>query len=106
MKIRIGVFIPTTGIKAWFRKIIHATTMAEEGKTKIEKFNGENFSFWKMQMEDYLYQKDLYQPLEGKKPEGMKDADWTVLDKKALGTIRLTLSSYVAFNISKEKTTA
>ncbi|GFZ01036.1 hypothetical protein Acr_14g0006710 [Actinidia rufa] len=80
--------------------------MAEEGKTKIEKFNGENFSFWKMQMEDYLYQNDLYQPLEGKKPEGMKDADWTVLDRKALGTIRLTLSSSVAFNISKEKTTS
>jgi len=22
---------------------------------KIEKFKGTNFSFWKMQMEDYLY---------------------------------------------------
>ena len=80
--------------------------MAEEGKTKIEKFNGENFSFWKMQMEDYLFQKDLYLPLEGKKPEGTTDADWAVLDRKALGTIRLTLSSSVAFNILKEKTTA
>ncbi|PSS08215.1 Endonuclease [Actinidia chinensis var. chinensis] len=80
--------------------------MAEEGKTKIEKFNGKNFSFWKMQMEDYFYQKDLYQLLEGKKPEGIKEADWTVLDRKALGTIRLTISSSMAFNISKEKTTA
>ncbi|GFZ15922.1 cupredoxin superfamily protein [Actinidia rufa] len=44
--------------------------------------------------------------LNGKKPEDMKDADWTVLDRKALGTIRLTLSSSVAFNISKEKTTS
>ena len=40
--------------------------MAEDGKTRIEKFDGSNFAFWKMQMEDYLYQKDLYIPLEGK----------------------------------------
>ena len=33
--------------------------MAEDGKFRVEKFNGQNFSLWKMQMEDYLYQKDL-----------------------------------------------
>ena len=33
----------------------------------------------------------------------MKDEEWEVLDRKALGTIRL--ASSVAFNISKEKTT-
>jgi hypothetical protein len=35
----------------------------------------------------------------------MKDEEWEVLDRKALGTIRLCLASLVAFNISKEKTT-
>ena len=35
----------------------------------------------------------------------MKDKEWEVLDRKALGTIRLCLDSLVAFNISKEKTT-
>ena len=49
--------------------------MAEEGKTKIEKFSGKNFSFWKMQIEDYLFQKDLYLPLEEKKLEDITDAD-------------------------------
>ena len=29
----------------------------DEVKVKIEKFNGEDFGFWKMQIEDYLYQK-------------------------------------------------
>jgi len=37
----------------------------DEGK--IEKFNGENFGFWMVQMEDYLYQKNLILPLLGKK---------------------------------------
>ena len=35
----------------------------------------------------------------------MKDEEWEVLDRKALGTIRLCLASSVAFNISKEITT-
>jgi len=58
-------------------------------------------------MEDYLYQKDLYVPLGGKTkmPTGMKDEEWNLLDRKALGTIRLYLATSVAFNISKEATT-
>ncbi|KAK3037909.1 hypothetical protein RJ639_031800 [Escallonia herrerae] len=49
--------------------------MAEEGKGKIEKFNGMNLQWWKMQVEDYLYQKDLYLPLVGEKPEAMNAID-------------------------------
>ena len=81
--------------------------MAEDLKVRVEKFNGQNYPLWKMQMEDYLYQKDLYLPLGGKaaKPAAMKDEEWNLLDRKALGTIRLCLAASVAFNISKEKTT-
>jgi hypothetical protein len=79
--------------------------MAEDGKFRVEKFNGQNYQLWKMQMEDYLYQKDLFLPLGGieKKLMTMKDEEWEVLDRKALGTIRLSLERR-AFNISKEKT--
>jgi hypothetical protein len=81
--------------------------MSEDGKFRVEKFNGQNYQLWKMQMEDYLYQKDLFLPLGGvaKKPTAMKDEEWEILDRKALGTIRLSLAASVAFNISKEKTT-
>ncbi|KAK2996986.1 hypothetical protein RJ639_025946 [Escallonia herrerae] len=60
--------------------------MAEEGKGKIEKFNGMNFQWWKMQVEDYLYQKDLYLPLVREKPEEMNASEWAILDRKALAT--------------------
>ena len=58
-------------------------------------------------MEDYLYQKNLYLPLsiKTKKPTTMKDAEWEILDKKALGTVRLCLRALVAFSILKETTT-
>jgi len=90
---------------------------SEKDTYKIEKFNGMNFSFWKMQMEDYLYQKDLYLPIVEKpkdmsneewvverKPRGMTDTHWMVLDRKTLGAIRLSLSKSVAFNIKGQET--
>ena len=78
----------------------------EDGKFRVEKFNGQNYQLWKMQMEDYLYQKDLFLPLSGvaKKPATMKDEEWEILDRKALGMIQLSLEALVAFNISKENT--
>ncbi|KAK4481406.1 hypothetical protein RD792_012296 [Penstemon davidsonii] len=79
---------------------------ADEGKMKLEKFDGADFGFWKMQIEDYLYQKNLFLPLQEEKPESMKDDEWKLHDRQALGVIRLTLSRNVAFNIAKEKTTA
>ena len=64
--------------------------MAEDGRFRVEKFNNQNYSFWKMQMEYYLYQKDLYLPLseKTKKSSSMIDEEWEILDRKALGTIR------------------
>ncbi|KAE8661680.1 hypothetical protein F3Y22_tig00113725pilonHSYRG01810 [Hibiscus syriacus] len=36
----------------------------------------------------------------------MKNEDWALFDRQALGVVRLTLSRNIAFNIAKEKTTA
>ena len=79
--------------------------MAEEGKVKIDKFDGTDFGFWKMQIEDYLYQKRLHEPLEEEKPDSMDEKEWKLLDRQALGVVRLTLAKNVAYNIIKETTT-
>ena len=48
----------------------------EEGKgLGIEKFDGIDFTYWRMQIEDYLYGKRLHMPLLGTKPETMNDED-------------------------------
>jgi hypothetical protein len=39
--------------------------MVEDGKFRVEKFNDQNYQLWKMHIEDYLYQKDLFLPLGG-----------------------------------------
>ena len=80
--------------------------MIEEiGKaSKIEKFDGTDFGFWRMQIKDYLYGKKLHLSLLGEKLATMKDDEWTLLDRKVLGIIRLTLSRSVAHIVVKEKT--
>ena len=77
--------------------------MAEEaGKASgIEKFDGTDFANWRMQIEDYLYERKLHLPLLGTKPA----EEWAFLDRQVLGVIRLTLSRSVAHNVVKEKTT-
>ena len=81
--------------------------MADEGKLRVDKINELNFQLWKMQMEDYLYQKDSWKLLEGKtKNQGsMTNEDWDILDRKALESIQLYLEPSVKFNITKTKTT-
>jgi hypothetical protein len=87
--------------------LVRVGAMSKDGKFRVDKFNGQNYQLWKMQMEDYLYQKDLFLPLSGveKKAAAMNDEEWEILDRKALGMTRLSLAASVAFNISKEKTT-
>ena len=80
--------------------------VADEGKVRIDKFDGKDFRFWKMQIEDYLYQKKLHEPLLRTMLAGMKQEDWDLLDRQALGVVCLTLDKNVAFNIVNEKTTA
>jgi hypothetical protein len=35
--------------------LVQVGAMVEDGKFRVEKFNGQNYQLWKMQMEDYLY---------------------------------------------------
>ncbi|KAL4567389.1 hypothetical protein LXL04_022972 [Taraxacum kok-saghyz] len=61
--------------------------MAKDGRVMIDKFNGNDFGFWRLQIEDVLYQKKLHEPLTKIKPEDMKEDDWLLLDRQALGVV-------------------
>ena len=63
--------------------------MVKDGKFRVDKFNGQKYQLWKMQMEDYIYQKDLFLLLGGieSKLVSISGEEWEVLDRKALGTI-------------------
>jgi transposase InsO family protein len=78
--------------------------MGLDGKIPVEKFDGSDFGFWKMQIEDYLFGKDLYAPL-GVKPKDMEEDAWKLLDRKAMSAVRLSLSRNVAHHTIKATTT-
>ncbi|KAL2231966.1 UNVERIFIED_CONTAM: Retrovirus-related Pol polyprotein from transposon TNT 1-94 [Sesamum indicum] len=75
-----------------------------EGKFPVERFNGSDFGFWRMQMEAYLYGKDLYEPL-AEKSEKKSDEEWKVLDRKVMSAIILSLSRNVAYHVKGAKST-
>ena len=54
----------------------------EAGKASgIEKFDGTDFGFWRMQIEDCLYGRKLHLPLLGEKLEAMMAEEWALLDR-------------------------
>lgn len=73
------------------------------GKIPIEKFDDTNYGFWKMQIDDYLYSKDLYQPIVTKLKD-MKKEMWKLLDRKTMSVVRLLLSRNISLYLGKAKT--
>ncbi|CAL9016332.1 unnamed protein product, partial [Prunus brigantina] len=62
------------------------------------KLTASNYSIWKPTMEDILYCKDLYEPLQllGQKPEGKSDDAWSILNRKVVGQIRQWTAQNIA----------
>ena len=55
--------------------------MASDGKIEIEKFNGQSFELWKLNIEDLLVDKDQWIMVDpGTKPTTMSDENWNKLD--------------------------
>eukprot|EP00253_Pinus_taeda_P009750 PITA_09750 len=77
--------------------------MESSGKIEIEKFNGQSFELWKLNMEDLLVDKDQWIMVDtGTKPMRVFDEEWKKLDRKEKSTIRLFVSDSVLLNVSEE----
>ena len=74
--------------------------MAEDGRAKVDKFDGHDFAFWKMQIEFLLYQKKLHEPLSENKHFLMRQEDWNLLDRQTLGVVTPSLAKNVAYNVA------
>ena len=68
------------------------------------KLNSTNYSIWKPRMEDLLFIRDLYDPVEGdeKKLAGKMDEDWAKLNRKVVAFIRQWVEDSVYHHISTE----
>jgi hypothetical protein len=76
----------------------------EDVEKRVDKFDGNDFSLWRSQIEDYLNMKKLAKTLEGKLPKDMKEEEFVEMDRMALGAVRLSLSNDVRRFVIKETT--
>eukprot|EP00253_Pinus_taeda_P002570 PITA_02570 len=74
--------------------------MASSGMIMIEKFNGQSFELWKLNMEDLLVDKDQWITVDpGTKPTTVSDEEWKKLDRKAKSMIQLCVSNSAFLNV-------
>ena len=73
----------------------------EESSHSMIKVMTSNYAIWKPRMEDILYCKDLYDPIEGDtaKPTIMSATDWVKLNRKTVGQIRQWVDDTVFYHI-------
>ncbi|GJX23727.1 retrovirus-related pol polyprotein from transposon TNT 1-94 [Tanacetum coccineum] len=73
-------------------------------KYEIEKFNGNNFSLWKLKMKAIL-RKDKCLAAIGERPaEVTDDSKWDEMDVNAIANLHLTLADGVLSSIDEKKT--
>ena len=65
-----------------------------------------NYSIWKPRMEDILYCKDLYAPIDGNKskPKDMSEAEWKIMHRKTVALIRQWVDQSVFHHVSQAGT--
>lgn len=71
----LSLFLLHCGIVESFIEVLKPKAMDEDRKVKIDKFEGRDFGFWRMTIEDYLNQKKLNELLTKKKLEAGKQED-------------------------------
>lgn len=61
----------------------------EETSGVMLKLTSSNYAIWKPRMEDILYCRDMYLPIQGDaaKPTDKNVAEWTIMHRKTVGLI-------------------
>ena len=76
----------------------------EETGSEMIKLTASNYSIWKTRMEDILYCKELFEPIEckGYKPVTTTEDEWKKLNRKTIWQIRQWVDQSVFHHVAKE----
>ncbi|MCO5572758.1 hypothetical protein L7F22_026517 [Adiantum nelumboides] len=77
-----------------FCLIMADTSSSSDPKSlfEIRRFDGTGFDLWKDRMQGILFLKDCDGALSANKPEGMSNADWTKINRKAVTYIKMAVT--------------
>ena len=76
----------------------------EEVDSGMIKLTASNYSIWNTMMEDILYCKELFEPIEckGYKPVTTTEDEWKKLNRKTIWQIRQWVDKNVFHHVAKE----
>ncbi|PKI40027.1 hypothetical protein CRG98_039597 [Punica granatum] len=76
----------------------------EESTGSMFKLNATKYSIWKSRMEDLLFCRDLYDPIEGDstKPKYKDDKAWERTNRKTIGLIRQWIGNSIYHHVTQE----
>ena len=72
-------------------------------KFEIEKFNGKNFSLWKLKIKAILRKEKCLDAIEGR-PTGIADDKWKEMDDNAVANFHLAMADSVLSSVAEKKT--
>ena len=72
-------------------------------KYEIEKFNGNNFSLWKMKMKAVLRKNNCLATI-GERPMEITDDKWNEIDGNAIFDLHLALADVVLSSVGEKNT--
>lgn len=70
---------------------------------EIEKFNGSNFSLWKLEMKTILMNDNCLAAISERSAK-MKDDKWNEIDENAIANLHLALADRILSAIEEKKT--
>jgi hypothetical protein len=73
-------------------------------KYKIERFNGSNFSLWKMRIKAILRKDNCLATIGDRPAEITDNAKWNEMDGNAIANIHLALADEVLSSVAEKKT--
>ena len=83
-------------------KVEQIATCKMAAKFEIQKFNGSNFSLWKMKIKAVLRKENCLAAID-ERPEGITDAKWEEIDGNAVANLHLSLADEVLSSIAEKK---
>ena len=76
----------------------------EKSGIMFEKLSGKNYSHWSFRMKMFLEKEGCWDVVVGGKPDNVTEADWILLDKKAMWNIGLCVDNAQLIHIKSAKT--
>jgi hypothetical protein len=80
--------------------------MASSSRIEIEKFNGQNFEFWRLKIEYLLIDREKWEAVCPRTIlTSMSREEWEKLERRATSTIRICIADLVLLNVLGEDST-